>query len=61
MSHYASNEIKFLCVIMLNEMLKNFIVLVNYTVKDNSHISLLVVYVVEGLTSVKQIDGRICG
>ncbi len=33
----------------------------NYTVKDNSHILLLVVYVVEGLTSVKQIDGRIRG
>ena len=46
---------------MLNEMLKNFMVLVNYTVKDNSHISLLVVYVAEGLTSVKQIDGRIRG
>ena len=61
MSHYASNEIKFLCVIMLNEMLKNFIVLVNYTVKDTSHISLLVVYVAEGLTSVKQIDGRLRG
>ena len=42
-------------------MLKNFIVLVNYTVKDTSHISLLVVYVAEGLTSVKQIDGRIRG
>jgi hypothetical protein len=46
---------------MLNEMLKNIVILVNYTVKDNSLISLLVVYVAEGLTSVKQIDGRIRG
>ena len=44
---------------MLNEMPKNFIILVNYTVKNNSHISLLVVFIAEGLTSVKQIDGRI--
>jgi hypothetical protein len=41
--------------------LPNFHILVNYTVKDNSHISLLVVYVAEGLTSVKQIDGKIRG
>jgi len=33
----------------------------NYTVKDNDHISLLVISVAEGLTSVKQIDGRIRG
>ena len=39
----------------------NFVVLVNYTVKDNSHISLPEVYVAEGLTSVKQIDGRLRG
>jgi len=36
-------------------------VLVNYTVKDNSHISLPEVYVAEGLTSVNKIDGRIGG